>query len=171
MSTPNFYAVCGRYFVLELSEEEEELQDFVEDVENVIIEELGNKLYTVEEDKYDGDGLRDYEGHIFGSIRKYYTVYDKELQDYVDLDIYIPLIIRSGYYGDCNLDYKIYIYLDGEDVSDLSYSDYLTKTNAKRLNSFINRAVRAIEKVYKEYSTEYYCRAILSNGEAIYEKA
>ena len=46
MSAPNFYAVYGRYFVLELSEEEEELQDFVEDVENVIIEELGNKLYT-----------------------------------------------------------------------------------------------------------------------------
>ena len=48
MSTSNFYSVCGKYFVVEVSEEEEELQNFVEDVENVIIEELGNKLYTVE---------------------------------------------------------------------------------------------------------------------------
>ena len=170
MSAPNFYAVCGRYFVLELSEEEEELQDLiVEDVKNAVIEELSKKFYLVKEDEC--DNIRGNEGYIFASVRKYYKVYDKELQDYVDLGVYIPLIIRSGYYGGCNLDYRIYIYLDGEDVSDLSYSDYLTKTNAKRLNSFINRAVKAIEKVYKEYSTEYYCRAILSNGEAIYEKA
>ncbi len=165
MSTSNFYSVCGKYFVVEVSEEEEELQS-LEDVENVIIEELGNKLYTVEEDK--DDGLRNYEGHIFGSIRKYFKVFDKELWDYVDLEVCINLICRSGYFCGYNLDYSVDIYYDGS--SDVDYN-LLSKTNAKKLNSFVRKATKAVEEVYRKYTTEYYCRAILSNGEAIYEKA
>jgi len=168
MSTSNFYSVCGKYFVVEVSEEEEELQS-LEDVENAVLEELEKSFEVVEEDKWDGE--RNYAGRIFGSIRKYFKVFDKELRDYVDLEVYINLILRSGYFMGCNLDYSIEIYLDGQDVSDLSYSDYLNKTNAKKLNSFVRKATKAVERVYKKYTEQYYCLGIFSNGEAIYEKA
>jgi hypothetical protein len=169
MSAPNFYAVCGKYFVLSPIEGEEESMDIEYDF-NEVIESILNdlkKYYIIQEDKWDNE--RGYEGRIFARIVKEWSYNNKRNDDYREFRIDIDLILRNGYFEGCNLDYDIHYYYDGIECEE-EFWEYIDKRTYNYVMKWLDKVKKDIEASYQKYSIQYELLGVFSNSEAIYTR-
>ena len=146
MSTPNFYNKnAGKVYACKIEEEF--------DYEDLIMN-LRAEIEGVDVDKWE-NGLRSYEGRIIKEIEvskgKWGAI--------------ISVIIRNAYYSGVNLDWEV----TGEDLN--SGEEYDFENLPEYFKEIIFRKLDKIEKVFKNNSTPLNCLGIMSNGEAIYQKA
>jgi len=134
----------------------------------------------------DPDYLDSFPSHCFCKIEskdKYY----KRIG--LDIKIVISLVIRAGYYSDCNFDWFINIYdelwgtHDGIDefvrTFQGNYNYYqITAKQSMQYSAFIeewyckevNKLIGIVEGVYRRHTEPLLKVAQFSNGEAIYKK-
>jgi hypothetical protein len=198
MGTSNFYSrMTSKVFALIPPDNEidEETGEEIEDsndwwyyyTKEDIIEQFKEASTDFEPDgKTYEDGLRSFPGVILGTIR---TCKRFEL---VDAEMKVDIILRSGYYEGCNLDYSDIEYdVSGgnfnydtvPDIKDLrddmeSYlyipeeeSESIATDVKKYFEEERDRIVTLIEDVFERCSTPLNVVAQFSNGETIYAKA
>lgn len=154
MSTSNFHNVNAKnVFAVEIEDE----YDF-DDLRDNLFHELGLELGG-----YDADELRSYPSSVVGNL--------------IVGDVRISVIIRSGYYTGCNLDWAIQ-YGDYDDYNDycdmINCDDTLTDTEKARFKlttkNVTHLLIDKVEKVFTNFSQPLRRVATFSNGETIYEK-
>ena len=137
MATSNFHNVnASRIFAVDLEDEF--------DYENIILN-LESALACIPEyiegACWDRHELRSYPSKVLGRLQK------------DNVEVYV--IVRSGYYSGCNLDWDIY------------YDESPSKTDEATGQQLIDK----LEKLYAQWSMPLKVKARFSNGETWYEKA
>mgnify|MGYP001581141914 CR=1 FL=1 len=156
MSTPNFHNVnASKIYAVEIDDPEDQYQ-YKDLLENL---------------KYELDGIGPSKEATYNALRSYPATAICELyknKQYKNFEVTAAItpVIRSGYYSGVNLDYEL-----TEDVS--AYD--LTPREQELADRWIKRThakmAARVEKIFKRYSTSLICRAVFSNGEAVYAKA
>ena len=175
MSTSNFHNVnASRIFACELADE----FDYADLVEN-----LGSALsevtvdYTFEGN--DPDELRSYPSRVITGL-----ALSKSYQDF-SVDLELSIIIRSGYYAGCNLDWDLVYKIEGEPVFETEFYEpirdysacsermalYKSEFARKWAEKTERELIRQVEAIFRQFSTSLRVAARFSNGETIHEKA
>ena len=176
MGTSNFHNVnAGKIFTNECEEEWD--YDYLK---SNICSELENSKYHFRKDYgTDSHELRSYPSHVLGTIFS-------ETKNYKDFTVEVSLIVvvRSGYYSGCNLDYDWEYIVNGETTDELDFADIIEyqasykRDNAKRYAKFAEQWAKStletmridLETIFEMYSDKYEVAAQFSNGETIYTK-
>ena len=185
MSTANFHNENARnIFAVEI-ENEFDLEDAIDNV-RYGLKNIFKDSY-MDCNSYDTDALRCHGGQIIAEI-------DGEIKTYkkLNIDVYpvLQIVVRSGYYGGANFDYKMLYNIEDEVVEDIDrvydalvdnaeHYEHMSideaNRNAKFAEKFLESAMSKlrdkVEKVLAENSTPLNCIGTASNGEAFYEKA
>lgn len=148
MSTPNFYNKnASKIFASECQEE----FDYDDLIGNVRSELKGARELN------EGDGDRNYPATKFAELE---VKTGKWIAS-------IYLTARGGYYSGLNLDWEVEV----EDVNEGSSFELGEDKIPSTLQNLIDNKIKKIENVYRIYTMPLICRAVFSNGEAVYEKA
>ncbi len=83
-----------------------------------------------------------------------------------NINIEISIIIRSGYFCGCNLDWNCVYLVDGAEVNKVDYAELI-----KYDIDCSAQMIRRVEAIFNQYSTPLQVAARFSNGETIYERA
>jgi len=176
MGTNNFYnRNASKIFVV--TDDEFEFGDVFNDLQEELFETFGEKFQELKETEK--DGLRSYDGNIFGSVdlgNKYYKLYN--------LDIYMTIecILRAGYYNHGNLDWRVKVDINDAEINypkDMENLDLWEANDNDRYKAWIinyitetaDQAIEAVEKIYEAMSTPMKKVGGFSDGTAIYEPA
>lgn len=147
MSTNNFYKKnASKYYACG--------NEGYQMLENELKDEFSSSVNLWEK-----DGLRSYDGKIVSQITK----------NIGHFQIVCDVIIRSGYYAGVNLDWAIMI-TDENDGMQFEFGYYENKDLPKYMHVSVDNIIKKVEKVFERYSTPLVRTAVLSNGEAIYQK-
>lgn len=145
MSCPNFH-----HENILIAIEDEAAEDFMDcfkgDMQDELQEAIPLGCIT---DVYEKDGLRSYPGKVVFEV-------DVRYRDYLYKTVQV--IVRSGYYGGLNIDYKV---VEG--------GDHIEK-EPKYLDKKVDALCNKIKKIIESYGTPLRRVAVFSNGEAVYEK-
>jgi hypothetical protein len=182
MSTPNFHNKnASRIFAVRV-EEHYELDPILEDIQRA-----GEERFDcwVDDSATDSSALRSYPSTIIG--------YAELIRSYKEFDVRVILeaVVRSGYYGDANLDWNLKVE-GGWDVweyegfdraesilrDDLEQAGLSRKAAIKKAGQMVrwveessDKMIKTMEKIFAEHSQPLVCRGVFSNGEAIYEES
>lgn len=102
----------------------------------------------------------------------------------LDVEVMIEIVVRSGYYEGCNLDWNLYYTVEGDETDDyedvlISLEGYcdnlgLAKANGSRLIKWIRKVedelIEKVEGFFDSYTTPLDLVARFSNGETIYKE-
>jgi hypothetical protein len=157
MGTSNFHNVnAGRIYACEIE------NDFdYDDLKENIINEL-----ELDERGSDPHELRSFPSNVLGTLTK--------------RNVTITVIIRSGYYEGCNLDWSIeYGDNDCDNIDDycdeVKEDNWLTNIEKYNATRFLAQdeeyLINKVEAVFETFSTPLKVVARFSNGETIYERS
>jgi len=150
MSTPNFHnRKASRIFASEC-EHEFDYEDLILNVQSALPK-------ATPADRSEPDSLRSYEGQVFAEIERIIGKWG----------ITISLIVRGGYYGGLNLDWRVDI-TDQYEGDNFEWGEDAISATA---DNYIQKQIAKIEKIFAQFTTPLICVGIFSNGEAVYEKA
>jgi len=187
MATNNFYNKNATNIFAFHEEDDFHYQDVIDDIICDLAKHEAKDFADIIRGHWDDpDYLDSFPGHCFCKIESHPKYY-KRIG--LDIKIIIGLIIRAGYYSDCNFDWFINIYDElwgthnGIDEfiqtfqgnynyyqitakQAMQYSVFIKKWHDKEVNKLIN----IVEDIYKQYTEPLLKIAQFSNGEAIYKK-
>lgn len=104
-------------------------------------------------DRHETNGNRSYPG---------IAIFEYELTTRQNYHAFtIEVVIRSGYYADANVDWKV---IDGADAYQLSQKQY------DYYMALANNVGKNMERIIKKYTTRLHHVATFSNGEALYTR-
>lgn len=152
MSTPNFYNKnASKIFACEVSED----FDYDALIGNLQYDKRlgGNPTKNAWESDYD----RSYPGRVVNQNVK-------QIGNWL---VSINTIVRSAYYSGVNIDWE---YIVENERKNYFSNNELFDDVPKGVRKYLDKEIKKMEKVFAEYSTPLICRAIFSNGEAIYER-
>ena len=175
MATSNFHNVnSSDIFAVEL-ENEFDYDDLIENLKS----EFNNQCKSW----YEGNGndpheSRSYPSKVLGSIAE--SIQYKEF----GIECKLSVIVRSGYYSGCNLDWNMEYSLGGDafELDDLAYnlryqldfskskSEKYALMASKKMTKIENSMVELTERIYGMYTDKIGVVARFSNGETIYSK-
>ena len=179
MSTSNFHNVNASKIY--------SCEDEFDDLKLNLLSELNsndNKLkgfdFTFDEKVKDSHELRSYPSAIIAT-----SYLCRNFKNF-EVTVYIDVIVRIGYYYDCNLDYNIRYECLGQEVEIPKEFDevfeYQLDTsikNARRINKYVTKwclearkqLTDYVENVFNDISSPLNVVGTFSNGETIYTKA
>jgi len=175
MSTSNFHNVnASSVFACEI-ESEYDYEDLLMNLETALINFECDYKHTA----HDSHELRSYPSRVITALGV-----EKQYKDF-SVSVEIAIIIRSGYYAGCNLDWNCIYSIEGEETNDLGFAElieYYADCSAKMAlykasfvkqwaESTAQKMINRIEAIFRQYSTPLNVVARFSNGETIYEKA
>jgi hypothetical protein len=175
MSTSNFHnenASC--IFACELVDEFS-YEDLIENLQ-VAFDDLHADYSAGGHDPYE---LRSYPSRVIAGL-----VFSKTYRDF-SVDLEISIIIRSGYFAGCNLDWDIVYMIEGEAVFEKEFADaieyytasspkmaaYRSRLAVKWAEKTEEKLIEKVEGIFRQFSTPLRVAARFSNGETIYEEA
>lgn len=152
MATSNFHNVNATHIFAVQLEDEWAYEDLVYNLESEFNIHNDYSDYS----KSDQHELRSYPSRTLGSFSTHFLIGEDEVE------VYVTPVIRSGYYGGCNLDWDVRYYVNG-------YEDELYESHP-HIQSIVSYYVDFIENIYSQYSEPLGVTARFSNGETIYHK-
>lgn len=135
--------------------------DFKIDYDNEFDEYVSNIQEQLKKIGFEACDKWDYDRNYPGKIIASYGLEDGEPCGMIK---YLEVVIRSGYYDGCNIDWTS----DGE----FSSEDESNKKECKKINSLNKKfdiMVKKTEKILRKNGTELLRVGVFSNGEAVYE--
>jgi len=175
MSTSNFHNVnASRIFACELADEFD-YEDLVENLQAALADLPNDYSFS----GHDPHELRSYPSRVITGL-----ALSKSYQDF-SVDLELSIIIRSGYYAGCNLDWDLVYKIEGEPVFETEfyepirdYTDcseqmalYKSEFARKWAEKTERELIRQVEAIFRQFSTPLRVAARFSNGETIYEEA
>ena len=175
MSTSNFHNVnANRIFACELADEFD-YEDLLENLRSALSEVPVD--YTF--DGNDPHELRSYPSRVITGL-----ALSKSYQNF-SVDLELSIIIRSGYYAGCNLDWDLVYKIEGEPVFETEFYEpirdysacsermalYKSEFARKWAEKTERELIRQVEAIFRQFSTSLRVAARFSNGETIYEEA
>ena len=175
MSTSNFHNVnASSIFACEI-ETEYDYEDLIMNLETALI----NFECDYNLSGNDPHELRSYPSRVIKAL-----CMEKQYKDF-SVNIEISIIIRSGYYAGCNLDWNCSYSIVGEETNEIGFAELIeyyadcSKKMALYKASFVKQwaestaqnMINRIEAIFRQFSTPLNVAARFSNGETIYEKA
>ena len=189
MGTSNF-AYKDKLFVVEIEDEwaydnlVSSIKSFIKELgesSKVGVKNINLSLYTNDNAVHHNDDLRHYEAGEYGRI-----VVTSDFMN-IELELVVSVLVRNGYYSDCNIDYRSQFEADGalmqdgvdaQDILDCYDNDEistgLAKVNRphldKRLKDMRTLAMETFLHIANRFGTEYVMTNQFSNGETFYDK-
>ncbi len=174
MSTANFHNVnASCVFSYEL-EDEYDYDDLIANLES----ELAGIACDYRFDGSDPHQLRSYPSRVIGGLGR------SRSYDGIEIAVELTVIVRSGYYRGCNLDWYLGYSIAGDETEERDFTElfaeagcsikmaaYLAKLAEKWAAKTAAKMIAAIETMFRRYSQPLNIVGRFSNGETIYEKA
>lgn len=152
MGTRNYYH--ENILVTREIEDEFDYDCFIEDAQSLLSEKFPQGY---KEDKWEGNGMRNFEGKIVYAIDIPHETYETGYFVYARVNI----VIRGGYYSGANIDYVI--------EEDPEYQASKLKST-KTLDKKVEAVCRRLENELPKLGQQLRLLGTFSNGEGVYER-